>query len=103
VITINLTSRNQIKLLQFWLANSAVEQEMSKIVFVPLTDEMVFEHPELIAGPITTYKPVTSKMSNRFLSSKESLRTSGACLKGDMVNGFDVVYAAHEPNKGIQG
>jgi hypothetical protein len=103
VITINLTSRNQIKLLQFWLANSTVEQEMSKIVFVPLTDEMVFEHPELITGPITTYKPVTSRKSNRFLSSRESLRTSGACLKGDMVNGFDVVYAARKPNKRVQG
>jgi len=66
VITINLTSRNQIKLLQFWLANSAGEQEMSKIVFVPLTDEMVFEHPELITGPITAYKPVNSRKSNRF-------------------------------------
>ena len=103
MITINLTSRNQIKLLQFWLANSAVEQEMSKIVFVPLTDEMVFEHPELITGPITTYKPVTSRKSNRFLSSKESLRTSGVCLKGDMVNGFDVVYGARDPNKRVQG
>ena len=103
MITINLTSRNQIKLLQFWLANSAVEQEMSKIVFVPLTDEMVFEHPELITGPITTYKPVTSGKSNRFLGSKESLRTAGACLKGDMVNGFEVVYAAHKPNKRVQG
>jgi len=103
VITIKLTSRYQIKLLQFWLANSAVEQEMSKIVFVPLTDEMVFEHPELITGPITTYKPVTSRKSNRFSSSKESLRTSGACLRGDMVNGFDVVYSALEPNKRVQG
>ena len=71
---------------------------MSKIVFVPLTDEMLFEHPELITGPITTYKPLTTRMSNRFLSSKESLRNSGACLKGDMVNGFDVVYATREPN-----
>ena len=103
MITINLTPRNQIKLLQFWLANSAVEQEMSKIVFVPLTDEMVFEHPELITGPITTYKPATSRKSDRFLSSKESLRASGAYLKGDMVNGFDVVYAAHKPNKRVQG
>ena len=101
MITINLTSRNQIKLLQFWLANSAVEQEMSKIVFVPLTDEMVFEHPELITGPIMTYKPVNSRKSNRFLSSKESLRASGAYLKGDMVNGFDVVYAPREPNKRV--
>jgi len=84
-------------------AISFVEQEMSKIVFVPLTDEMVFEHPELITGPITTYKPVTSRKSSRLLGSKESLRTSGACLKGDMVNGFDVVYAAHKPNKRVQG
>ena len=103
MITINLTPRNQIKLLQFWLANSAVEEEMSKIVFVPLTDEMVFEHPELITGPITTYKPVNSRKSNRLLGSKESLRTSGAYLKGDMVNGFDIVYAAHKPNKRVQG
>ena len=76
---------------------------MSKIVFVPLTDEMVFEHPELITGPITAYKPVNSRKSNRFLSSKESRRTSGACLKGDMVNGIDVVYAREKPNKKIQG
>jgi hypothetical protein len=103
VITINLTSLNQIKLLQFWLTNSANEQEMSKIVFVPLTDEMVFEHPELITGPVTTYKPVTSRKSNHFLTSKDSLRTSGVSLKGDMVNGFDVVYAALEPSKRVQG
>ena len=103
MITINLTPRNQIKLLQFWLANSAIEQEMSKIVFVPLTDEMVFERPELITGPIMTYKPVTSRKSNRSFSSKESFRTSGACLKGDMVNGFDIVYDAHKPNKKVQG
>ena len=102
MITINLTPRNQVKLLQFWLANSAIEQEMSKIVFVPLTDEMVFEHPELITGPITTYKPVISRKSNRILRSKESLRTSGACLKGDMVNGFDVAYATRAPNKRVQ-
>jgi hypothetical protein len=56
---------------------------MSKIVFVPLTDEMLFEHPELITGPITTYKPVTSRKIDRLLSSEESFRTSGASLKGD--------------------
>ena len=102
MITINLTPRNQIKLLQFWLANSAIEQEMSKIVFVPLTDEIVFEHPELITGPITTYKPAPSRKSNHFLNSKESIRASGAYLEGDMVNGFDAVYAPREPNKRVQ-
>ena len=103
MITINPTLRNQIKLLQFWLAISAVERKMSKIVFVPLTDEMVFEHPEMITGPITTYKPTTSRMDNRSLSSKESLHASKVYLKGDMVNGIDVVYAREKPNKKIQG
>ncbi len=30
---------------------------MAKLVFVPLTDELLYEHPELIAGPIIPYKP----------------------------------------------
>ena len=103
MITINPTLRNQIKLLQFWLAISAFEQEMSKIVFVPLTDEMVFEHPEMITGPITTYKPTTSRTDNRSLCSKESLHASKVYLKGDMVNGIDVIYAREKPNKRIRG
>jgi len=102
MITINPTLRNQIKLLQFWLAISAVERKMSKIVFVPLTDEMVFEHPEMITGPITTYKPTTSRTDNRSLCSKESLHASKVYLKGDMVNGIDVIYAKEKPNKRIR-
>ena len=103
MITINPTLRNQIKLLQFWLAISTVERKMSKIVFVPLTDEMVFEHPEMITGPITTYKPTTSRTDNRSLCSKESLHASKVYLKGDMVNGIDVIYAREKPNKRIRG
>ena len=103
MITINPTLRNQIKLLQFWLAISAVERKMSKIVFVPLTDEMVFEHPEMITGPITTYKPNTSRTDNQSLSSKKSLHAPKIDLKGDMVNGIDVVYAREKSNKKIQG
>ena len=103
MITINPTLRNQIELLQFWLAISAVERKMSKIVFVPLTDEMVFEHPEMITGPITTYKPTTSRTDNRSLCSKESLHASKVYLKGDMVNGIDVIYAREKPNKRIRG
>ena len=103
MITINPTLRNQIKLLQFWLAISAVERKMSKIVFVPLTDEMVFEHPEMITGPITTYRPTTSRTDNRSLCSKESLHASKVYLKGDMVNGIDVIYAREKPNKRIRG
>ena len=102
MITINPTLLNQIKLLQFWLAISAVERKMSKIVFVPLTDEMVFEHPEMITGPITTYKPTTSRTDNRSLCSKESLHASKVYLKGDMVNGIDVIYAREKPNKRIR-
>tara|TARA_B100000676_G_scaffold191948_1_gene188708 strand:+ start:984 stop:1232 length:249 start_codon:yes stop_codon:yes gene_type:complete len=30
---------------------------MGKIVFVPLSDEMIYEHPELITGPIGTFAP----------------------------------------------
>ena len=103
MITINPTLRNQIKLLQFWLVISAVERKMSKIVFVPLTDEMVFEHPEMITGPITTYKPTTSRTDNRSLCSRESLHASKVYLKGDMVNGIDVIYAREKPNKRIRG
>ena len=72
---------------------------MSKIVFVPLTDEMVFEHPEMIAGPITTYKAASLRKDNRPLNTVKSLGASGAYLKGDMVSGFDVVYAVDKPIK----
>ena len=102
MITINPTLRNQTKSLQFWLVISAFERKMSKIVFVPLTDEMVFEHPEMITGPITTYKPTTSRTDNRSLCSKESLHASKVYLKGDMVNGIDVIYAKEKPNKRIR-
>ena len=30
---------------------------MGKMVFVPLSDEMIYEHPELITGPIGTFAP----------------------------------------------
>ena len=30
---------------------------MRKYVFVPLTDELLYEHPELITGPILPYDP----------------------------------------------
>ena len=28
---------------------------MGKVVFVPLTDEILYEHPELINGPVVPY------------------------------------------------
>lgn len=30
---------------------------MSKIVFVPVSDELLFEHPERIVGPLVPYHP----------------------------------------------
>ena len=33
------------------------ELVMGKIVFVPLSDEMIYEHPELITGPIGAFAP----------------------------------------------
>ncbi|HAF74921.1 MAG TPA: hypothetical protein DCG21_06755 [Gammaproteobacteria bacterium] len=30
---------------------------MGKMVFVPLSDEMIYEQPELITGPIGTFAP----------------------------------------------
>jgi len=31
--------------------------KMKKLVFVPLSDEMIYEHPELITGPIRAFSP----------------------------------------------
>jgi len=42
---------------------------MPKTVFIPLTDEMIFDHPERILGPITPFNPEARrpmpKQSNR--------------------------------------
>ncbi len=70
---------------------------MSKIVFVPLTDEMVFERPDMITGPVTTYQPDIPKKSGRSSNTKKSWIVSGAYLKGDLVNGLDVVYVGDKP------
>ena len=75
---------------------------MSKIVFIPLTDEMVFERPEMITGPITAYKAATSKVESRCLNTKSLLADPRTYLKGDMVNGFDVVYSTCRPIKKAQ-
>ena len=100
MITTNLPPGNPLKLIHFLLVKSLVEQDMSKIVFVPLTDEMVFEQPEMVVGPITPYKAVTLRKNNRSLNTKKSLDAPGVYLTGDMVNGFDVVYTNDKPSKG---
>ena len=75
---------------------------MSKIVFVPLTDEMIFERPDMITGPIMTYKSAIFENRNRCVSARESLQASGAYLKGDLVNGLDVVYDTDKPTRRIK-
>ena len=70
---------------------------MSKIVFVPLTDEMVFDRPEMITGPVTTYRPVGFKTSRQSTSVNKPFQLPGAYLKGDLVSGLDVVYVDDEP------
>ena len=74
---------------------------MSKIVFVPLTDEMVFDRPELIGGPITTYQPAILKMSRRSDSTRELCQASRTYLEGDLLRGFKVVYVGDGPRREI--
>ena len=74
---------------------------MSRIVFVPLTDEMVFERPELISGPITTYQPAILKKNPRFDSTRELCQASRTYLEGDLLTGFNVVYVGDGPRREI--
>ena len=37
---------------------------MKKMVFVPLSDEMLYEHPELITGPIGVFKPPATRFND---------------------------------------
>ena len=44
----------------FWLTNICRNARkgsfnVKKLVFVPLSDEMIYEHPELITGPIQAF------------------------------------------------
>ena len=70
---------------------------MSKIVFVPLTDDMMFERPDMIKGPITAYQTGVFRKDVQSASAKESLRSPAAYLQGDLVNGLNVVYVGDEP------
>ncbi len=41
---------------------------MKKLVFVPLSDEMIYENPELIAGPILAFS--ATKPTGRAMTAK---------------------------------
>ena len=74
---------------------------MSKIVFVPLTDEMVFERPEMITGPITAYQSAGFETTDMSLTNTESRQLPGVYLKGDLLKGLDVLYIDNKPIRSL--
>jgi hypothetical protein len=67
---------------------------VKKIVFVPLSDEMIYEHPELITGPIRAFsaaqptgRTLAENNGKAPIAGKSSLRNArtvvaGACPTG---------------------
>ena len=49
---------------------------MGKMVFVPLSDEMIYEHPELITGPIGALGPKSVSFSGLVQRDKKAGPTS---------------------------
>ncbi|HCX86911.1 MAG TPA: hypothetical protein DG761_02695 [Gammaproteobacteria bacterium] len=45
---------------------------MKKLVFVPLSDEMIYEHPELITGPIRAFSPAQTSSVEGNANTKSS-------------------------------
>ena len=50
---------------------------MKKLVFVPLSDEMIYEHPELITGPIRAFSATQAASVERDAIARSSLGTVG--------------------------
>ena len=50
---------------------------MKKLVFVPLSDEMIYEHPELITGPIRAFSAAQAASVERDSIAKSSLGAVG--------------------------
>ena len=49
---------------------------MGKMVFVPLSDEMIYEHPELITGPIGAFGAKSISFSGLVKGAKKAESTS---------------------------
>lgn len=49
---------------------------MGKMVFVPLSDEMIYEHPELITGPIGAFGAKSVSFSDWVQGDKKAGATS---------------------------
>ena len=54
---------------------------MKKLVFVPLSDEMIYEHPELITGPIRAFSATRAASVERDAIAKSSLGAAGDGLR----------------------
>jgi hypothetical protein len=48
---------------------------MKKMVFVPLSDEMLYEHPELITGPIGVFEPPATRLNGLTGSTRSGPRS----------------------------
>ena len=60
---------------------------MGRIVFIPLTDDLLYEHPERILGPVipfsqkarrTTFEPAAISSTTPGLDAKTKSETAGA-------------------------
>ena len=58
---------------------------MKKLVFVPLSDEMIYEHPELITGPIRAFstaqptgRAIAENNEKATIAGKDSLGNASA-------------------------
>ena len=49
---------------------------MGKMVFVPLSDEMIYEHPELVTGPIGAFGPKSVSLSGMGQGDKKARPSS---------------------------
>ncbi len=74
---------------------------MAKLVFVPITDELLYEHPEMIAGPIIPYKtnrpchrwskPSAQLKSDTSATESTSYRKSAAATKPALLPAYAAV------------
>jgi hypothetical protein len=57
---------------------------MSNKVFIPLSDDLIYEHPELILGPITAFDPASrqdSGSTGRKLRNDHLLSAAGRSVR----------------------
>ena len=75
---------------------------MGRMVFVPLSDEMIYEHPELITGPIGAFGPKSVSFSGLVEGDKKPGLTSQE--KRHLARGLDrrVAWAPMRSGTGVR-